>query len=408
MRSKPIPQVVRCDNVPSVTDPPERGAATGDGVPRSVVVAVVVLDAVPDWDRVTGMLAPGNHESPAFRHRVVDVPFGLEPPRWSGGPDSDPPWQLDRVSLPTPATFADVLDSARTTPPVPGLRHPLWRLTLFDGLTGGRSALVIRLHYLAPPGDNSADDVRSWARSATRGLTRVATSLLSSLVGRSDEGTDPVRAPERSPSRLHVVDVPLADLRAAADRAGCGLESAFVAAMLLACAEYRRRHGRNVDGLRAATAGPSHHLRTASAEGTDDPDELMRRIETHRAGSAEASASRPVDLRAQRGEPVAALANDEALFGPQDVLTATLPGSNAPMYIGGAKVERYYGFGPTHGAAFNATLMSYRSGCWIGITVDADAVPDRDVFDGCLRSGMSAVVGATEDPDADEIAVQPG
>ena len=408
MRSKPIPQVVRCDNVPSVTDPPERGEATDYGVPRSVVVAVVALDAVPDWDRVTGMLAPGNHESPSFRHRVVDVPFGLEPPRWSGGPDSDPPWQLDRVSLTTPATFADVLDSARTTPPVPGLRHPLWRMTLFDGLTGGGSALVIRLHHLAPPGDDPGDVVRSWARSAARGLTRVTTSLVNSLLGGPDGETDPVRAPERSASRLHAVDVPFADLRAAADRAGCGLESAFVAAMLLASAAYRRRHGRDTDGLRAAMAGSGHALSTASAEGTEDPDELMRRIETRRAGPAEVSGSRPVDLRAQRGEPVAALAKDETLFGPQDVFTATLPGSNAPMYIGGAKVERYYGFGPTHGAAFNATLMSYRSGCWIGVTVDADAVPDREVFDDCLRSGISAVLGATEDPDADEITVQSG
>lgn len=134
----------------------------------------------------------------------------------------------------------------------------------------------------------------------------------------------------------------------------------------------------------------------------------MRRIETHRTGSTESAGTRPPDLRAQRGEPVTTLANDDALFGPQDVFTTTLPGSNAPLYIGGAKVERYYGFGPTHGAAFNATLMSYRTGCWIGVTVNADAVPDRDVFDACLRSGIAAVVGVTDDPGADEIVVQSG
>ena len=119
MPSKPVPQVVSCENVPLVTDVPERGETTGDGVPRSVVVAVVALDAGPDWERVTGMLAPGNQESPVFRHRIVDVPFGLQPPRWSGDPDSDPPWQLDRVSLPAPATFADVLDYADRSPPYP-------------------------------------------------------------------------------------------------------------------------------------------------------------------------------------------------------------------------------------------------------------------------------------------------
>ncbi|WP_407445608.1 wax ester/triacylglycerol synthase domain-containing protein [Rhodococcus sp. (in: high G+C Gram-positive bacteria)] len=396
-----------------MTDRPDRDGTTVP-VPRSVVVAVVALDAVPDWDRVTGMLAPGNHESPAFRHRVVDVPFGLEAPRWAGDPDSDPPWHLDRVSLPPHATFADVLDFARTAPPAPGVRHPLWGLTLLDGLTGGRSALVIRLHHLAAPDDDTGDLVRSWARSATRGLTRTATSVVKTLLGEPADTPDRRTASDHSPNRhfpyrLHVVDVPLAALRVAADRANCGLESGFAAAMLLACAAYRHRQGRKADNLRAAIpVSTGHPVTVELLDSASNPDELMRRIETDRTTSPDGTDARPADAQGLRGEPVTALSNSEALFGAHDVLTATLPGSSAPLYIGGAKVERYYGFGPTHGAAFNATLMSYRAGCGIGVTVDPGAVPDRDVFDECLRSGVEAVVGSAGDPGVDPAAGQSG
>ena len=52
----------------------------------------------------------------------------------------------------------------------------------------------------------------------------------------------------------------------------------------------------------------------------------------------------------------------------------------------------YFPFGPTIGAAVNATLLSYDGTCCIGLTVDTAAVPDTDVFVRCIGEGFHEVL----------------
>ena len=63
-----------------------------------------------------------------------------------------------------------------------------------------------------------------------------------------------------------------------------------------------------------------------------------------------------------------------------DFLASNVPGFDAAVYVGGARLEAFYPFGPTLGSAANVTLMSYRGTCNIGINTDAGAVPDPEVF----------------------------
>ncbi len=82
-----------------------------------------------------------------------------------------------------------------------------------------------------------------------------------------------------------------------------------------------------------------------------------------------------------------------------DFLASNVPGIPVPLYLTGAKVERFYGFGPTIGAAINVTLMSYCGTCYVAVNVDTGAVPDPDVMMDCLREGFDevlAVGGGTE------------
>ncbi|KSZ59798.1 hypothetical protein Z045_06440 [Rhodococcus pyridinivorans KG-16] len=357
-----------------------------DCSPGSSVVAAVLLDATPDWDRVAAVLAPGNHESPSFRHRVVELPFGLDPPRRTGHPDSDPPWHLERVELPAPASFEEVLTYARTAPDPAGLRHPRWELTLLDGLDGGQSALVIRLRHLGSvPAPGQSDSMLSWAKSvseqsaesfrtAAHVFTSLGTGLINALLGRTGDREEPApRAP-----RLHVLDADLTALRHACERAGCRVSSGFSAAMLLACSEYRRRHGRSIDGLRVVVPGPDGGAVPMAPEDAADVQamdavDLMRRIDISFPSSAGAQA--------------------DIAVGPRDVVVSTLPGSHAPLYVGGAKIERYYGFGAADGAMMTASAMSYRDTCCMGLAVDPTVVPNRDSFDSCLQEGMRAVLG---------------
>jgi WS/DGAT/MGAT family acyltransferase len=75
-----------------------------------------------------------------------------------------------------------------------------------------------------------------------------------------------------------------------------------------------------------------------------------------------------------------------------DFLASNVPGIPTPLYLTGAKVEGFYGFGPTIGAALNVTLVSYCGTCFVGVNVDTGAVPDPDVLMDCLRRGFDEVL----------------
>ncbi|UYP20440.1 WS/DGAT domain-containing protein [Rhodococcus sp. Z13] len=363
----------------------------------SSVVAAVLLDATPDWERVAAVLAPGNHESPNFRHRLVELPIGLPSPRWSGDPDSDPPWHLERFTLHAPAKFDEVLAYAGTTSAPADGERPRWELTLLDGLDGGQSALVLRLRHLVSSSvSGRADSMLSWARSvseqgaesvrtAAHLFTAVGTGLFKTILGRAEDGTEHRPAPP-SP-RLHVLDADLHALRAVCERVGCRLSSGSTAALIAACAEYDRLYGRDDEPLRLLVPGPHGRAiplvldRAASA----DPLDLMRRLD------AVLPAGDPPASPLGRLHPAAGPDVDIA-FGSHDLFVSNLPGSHSPLYVGGAKVERYYGFGPAHGAMLTASAMSYRDTYCVGLTVDPTVVTDREAFDACLHDGMDAVL----------------
>jgi len=48
-----------------------------------------------------------------------------------------------------------------------------------------------------------------------------------------------------------------------------------------------------------------------------------------------------------------------------DFLASNVPGIRMPLYPTGAKVDSFYGFGHTIGAALNVTLMSYCGTCCV-------------------------------------------
>jgi hypothetical protein len=65
---------------------------------------------------------------------------------------------------------------------------------------------------------------------------------------------------------------------------------------------------------------------------------------------------------------------------------------NEAMYLAGGKVVGLYPFGPLVGAAANRTFVGYIHKAFVGINVDAAAVPDLDMLAGCIREGFDAVI----------------
>jgi hypothetical protein len=75
-----------------------------------------------------------------------------------------------------------------------------------------------------------------------------------------------------------------------------------------------------------------------------------------------------------------------------DLLVSNVPGMPFEIHLAGARVERYFPFGPTTGSAMNVTLMSYAGTCCVGINADAGAVPDGEVLLRCVREGFRHVI----------------
>lgn len=276
---------------------------------RSASVVVELLDVTPDWDRFRAGHAMGIGRVPRLRQRVVEDPLRIGPPAWV-----DTRVELDhhvrRVQLGEGATFEDVLAVAATMQLAPfgSEERPLWEAALVEGLPGGQSAYVLKLHHAMA--DSQAvvalfDLIHSRVREPTSGRptlpdalhdqqtplglaadhalhavhqTPAAAARALNATGRL--GREAIRHPRRTlttaahltkafgatfgagngrPSpllrgrdvhrALDAVDLPTATLRAAAEAAGGTLGDAVLAAVVDGLARYHTALGTPVAAL---------------------------------------------------------------------------------------------------------------------------------------------------------------
>lgn len=119
-----------------------------DPLLRSTIVAVALFDGTPDWDVLVDRMERATRLAPSFRSLLVHPPLRLGPVRRVPDPDFDLGWHLRRVAAPAPHTLEEVINFACTS----GMTafdpaRPLWEFTLVEGLTEGRSALVMKVHH---------------------------------------------------------------------------------------------------------------------------------------------------------------------------------------------------------------------------------------------------------------------
>jgi WS/DGAT/MGAT family acyltransferase len=125
---------------------------------RLHVAAVMVLDP-PEGKRslystttrfaqIRRLVEQRIHLVPKLRQRAMPVPFGLHHPVWV----DDPEFQLDdhlrRASVPQPGgsrELDDLVAEVMSRPLEPD--RPLWEIVVVEGLAGGRTALVAKLHH---------------------------------------------------------------------------------------------------------------------------------------------------------------------------------------------------------------------------------------------------------------------
>jgi len=268
------------------------------------------------------------------------------------------------------------------------------------GHTGGRVVGIARggLTHMVPA---ARTVVRHPLRS---GFDTVATARsLGRFVRPVSQTLSPIMTKRSLGRHLDMIEVDLDDLKAAGATVGGTLNDAFIASITGGLRRYHQMHGVSVDELRITM--PISVRRAGDPEGGN-------RITLERfavpVGEAEPGARVRMTgwrCRAARNEEALPLSDSVAgllnllpsgvigsMLKHVDFLASDVPGIPVPLYLAGAPVTGYYAFGPTTGAAFNATLVSYRTTCCIGCTIDTAAVPDPDKLMACLRDGFDEVL----------------
>jgi len=280
-----------------------------DPLLRSTIVTVLLLDRPPDWDRLVDKIERGTWMIPRLRQRIATPLLRMGPPQWSGDANFDLRYHLRRVKVCEP-TLDAVLDLARTSAMAGFDRaRPLWEYTVVEGLEGGKSAMILKVHHSMTDGvggmklllmlfdfqrdpEDAApldrvDAVRVFtpvdlvlsalghrqrralgiARRSVIDSVAVAQAVLDDPIGVAKEAlrvagsvirfltpaTDPHSPIMRSRTlarQLSTLDVPLDELKRAAKTVGGSLNDAFVAGVLGGMQRYHEFHGASVEDLR--------------------------------------------------------------------------------------------------------------------------------------------------------------
>jgi diacylglycerol O-acyltransferase len=92
-----------------------------------------------------------------LRQRALRVPLGLHHPVWVDDPDFELDDHLSRASLPSPGGRAELnafVAAAMSRPLDPD--RPLWEMLVIEGLEGGRTALMAKVHHAILDGVSGA------------------------------------------------------------------------------------------------------------------------------------------------------------------------------------------------------------------------------------------------------------
>lgn len=180
-----------------------------DPILRSAFLTITILDRPPDMARLAGRLAEAVEGFPRMRQRVRTAGGPWERHRWVEDASFDLRYHVRLVALPQPADERGLLDLAGlwledAFDPV----RPLWQLTVVEGLSGGRAALLSKMHHTITDG--------------VGGLR-----LSSSFLDLDREGEAPLRPPTRAGEARADGQAPTARSRPAPAEAVAGLAAAL-------------------------------------------------------------------------------------------------------------------------------------------------------------------------------------
>jgi len=432
---------------------------------RSAFLGVELLDRPADWGRLRQAMDRASRVVIRMRQKVVVPPVPVTPPQWVVDPDFDLDYHLRRIALPAPGTLRQLLDLAEVTLQSPlDTSRALWEAVYVEGLEGGRAALLSKFSHAITdglggialfeqiydterePGPRTmppvpiprdltgsdllrgglrqlpetalAAEVRLLRRTAgnvgrliTAPVPMVAEAIgfassVIRLLGPPPAAPSPLLRGRSLVSRTHVLEVPLADLRAAAKAAGGSVNDAYLAALSGGLGRYHEALGVPVGelpltlpvSLRTADDPAAGNRITgitiAAPVGEPDPAERVRLVREQ----VIARRSEPALDILDRIAPVLTLLPDAALetvtarLTPQDIQASNVPSYGQETFLAGARVDRQYGMGPLPRVAMMAVLISRAGTCTVTFRYDTASFTASDELEKGLQLGFDEVI----------------
>ena len=250
------------------------------------------------------------------------------------------------------------------------------------------------------PGD-AANALRHPRHTVTEAVATV--QAVARFLQPASETLSPVMTARHMAWHYDVVQFPLADILQTARASGVKLNDAFLSGVTAGLRRYHERHGEQVDELRVTMPVSIRKdgdplggnritlMRFKVPVGITDPAERMRETRD-RCEPMKTDRSLPFTDALAGALNFLPRAYVSGMLKHMDFLASNVPGIPVPLYLSGARVNGFYAFGPTIGAALNVTLMSYCGTCFVGLNIDTGAVPDPDELMDCMRDGFDEVL----------------
>ena len=120
-----------------------------DGISHMHIAGVCVFgDPPPSPAQLAELIEAKLHLIPRYRQRVRTVPLDLGRPVWVSDPHFNLAYHLRHTALPAPGDDAELCDLMGRLMSQPLDRYrPLWEAWLVEGLSGGRWALIFKVHH---------------------------------------------------------------------------------------------------------------------------------------------------------------------------------------------------------------------------------------------------------------------
>ncbi|HLX88622.1 MAG TPA: wax ester/triacylglycerol synthase domain-containing protein, partial [Acidimicrobiales bacterium] len=110
------------------------------------------------FEKIRDLVGSRLVQAPIFRRRLVEVPMRLGHPYWVDDPHFDLDYHLRRAALPAPGGIDELAEFVGDVCSRQLDRSkPLWEMYIVERLTGGRMAVVTKIHHSTIDGVSGAE-----------------------------------------------------------------------------------------------------------------------------------------------------------------------------------------------------------------------------------------------------------